>query len=348
MLYLNRYKNVFINRALRLLKKEKAERQYKYGEYGISKYLETAKELNIEIIPLGYKMFELRKGDVTKRIMSDLTLDSENPVTCRLCCNKYLTYKVLENNGIKNFPKHKLYTFEEIENAIRDFREWNCRVVIKPVNGTHGGTGVTVNIKNIKELKNAIAHSFVFDRKHFLMEQYIEGSHFRVMTLNGKYIYCSQRIPARIFGNGKDSIKKLIEKENAIRKNDKSEKSLYPILIDNDAIRKLKILNITLNTILEKNRELYIKDVSNFHSGGELWYIENVSEDIKRLCTRIAKILKIYLAGFDIITSDIGKSLEETNGVINEVNTSPGIDNMFLPNSNTHIAEVILKDMLNM
>ena len=69
------------------------------------------------------------------------------------------------------------------------------------------------------------------------------------------------------------------------------------------------------------------------------------------ICKKIAQILDIYLAGFDIITKDINKAFEENSGVINEVNTAPGIEDMYVEtNSGTrvHVAEIILKDMFNL
>ncbi len=183
------------------------------------------------------------------------------------------------------------------------------------------------------------------------MEQYIEGSHFRILVLKGDFLACSQRIPARITGNGKDSIKRLIGKENQKRSKDEIEKALCPIIVDNEVKRKLESINKTMNSILGNDEEIFVKDVVNLYAGGEVINIENVSEDIKTLCRKIADILNIYLAGFDIITTDITKSLDETNGVINEVNTSPGIDVMYkVTNYETRVdvANIILRDMFNL
>jgi cyanophycin synthetase len=321
-------------------------------EFSISKYLETAEKLEINITALGFGAYELTKGKITRRFMTNgLRIDKENVFTYKLCGNKYLTYKIMLNKGIRYFPKHRLYTFRDVRNTYRDFKEWNCPVVIKPCSGTSGGKGVTVSIRSIKELKKAICESFVFDRRAYLMEQYIEGSHFRVLTLKGNFLACSQRIPARIVGNGKDSVKKLIEEENRKRREDKSEKALYEILIDNEVKRKLKSINKTMDSILEKDEQVYVKDVVNLHSGGEVRNIENVSENIKDTCKKIGNVLDVYLAGFDIVTDDITKPLNRTNRVIYEVNTSPGLEAMYkVTNYDTHVdvAEIILRDMFNL
>ena len=44
----------------------------------------------------------------------------------------------------------------------------------------------------------------------------------------------------------------------------------------------------------------------------------------------IARLLKIRLAGHDVITPDISRPLSETGGVFNEVNTTPGLQHHYL------------------
>lgn len=352
MLHYKCLQAVLFNHIAKRLKGKKNDNShlYKYENYDISKYIEVAEKLNIDVEPLDFGVYEFRKGNTVRRLTSSVGYDEQDPVSCKLCGNKYLTYKVLEKNGIKYFPKYKLYKFQDIRKSYDDFKQWDCPVVIKPCHGTTSGNGVTVNIKTVRELKKAIAQSFVFDRKNFLMEQYVEGSHFRILTLKGDYLACSQRIPARIVGNGRDSIKKLIEKENQKRSNDKSEGALYPIIINNEVRRKLKSIGKSMGSILSKNEEIFVKDTVNLSAGGEVRNIENVSVDIKSACEKIAGILDVYLAGFDFITSDISKPLSETDGVINEVNAAPSIDVMYkVTNYETHvdIADIILRDMFN-
>lgn len=328
-----------------------APRRPPHEDYDLSRYLETAEKLNLEIIPLGCGMYELKRGNITRRFLRNISVEKENPVSCRLCCNKHLTYQVLERNGIRCLPRHQLYTFNDVGKTCEDFRKWNCPVVIKPCSGTHGGMGVTVNIRSLRELKNAIAESFIFDRKAYLMEQFIEGSHFRLLTLHGEFLGCFQRRPARIVGNGRDSIETLIHQENERRSRDRSPDALYPIRIANEVRRKLRSMHMSLSTVLKANEQVYLRDNINFSVGGEIDRVDDVSEDIKRTCRDIAAILNIYFAGFDIITRDITKSLGETNGVINEVNTSPGTNRQYLltqAGEPVHITELVLRDMFDM
>ena len=344
---------MLFHHAARLWKRSKVSvpRTCKFENYDIGKYLESAEKLSIRITSLGFGTYELRKGSITRRLMSNLCLDTENVVTYRLCGNKYLTYRVLLENGIRCVPRHEVYTFNQVEKTCKDFLDWQCPVVIKPCSGTSGGNGVTVNVRTLKELKNAICESYMFDRRAYLMEQFIEGSHFRVVTLKGEFAACVQRMPARIIGNGRDSIRTLIERENARRRKSAGEGALHPILIDNEVHRKLASMGGSMRTVLRADEEIFVRDTINFHAGGEQAEIDHVCDDVKRICGQIAEILDIYLAGFDIITNDIHRPLDHTHGVINEVNTSPGTEQMYTvreAGTRMHLTELVLRDMFHL
>ena len=66
-------------------------RRYKYETFDISKYLETAERLNINITPLGFGFYELQRGDIYRRFIRSLT-DKESALTYKLCGNKYIIY----------------------------------------------------------------------------------------------------------------------------------------------------------------------------------------------------------------------------------------------------------------
>jgi cyanophycin synthetase len=341
------------HRASHLWKRPKTRpaQEHRDENQGIDKYLETAEKLGISVTALGFGAYELRKGNITRRLTSSLCLDRENVVTYKLCGNKYLTYKILLEHGVSCVPRHQLYTFDDVERTCGDFVAWRCPVVIKPCSGTSGGTGVTVNITTLKDLKNAICESFLFDRRAYLMEQFIEGSHFRVVTLRGEVVACIQRTPARVVGNGRDTIGTLIRNENRRRSTTRGEDALYPIVIDNEVRRKLRSMHKSMASVPAVNEELYVRDTVNLHAGGEDRAIDRVGADVERICRAVAEIMDIYLAGFDIITSDISKPLEETKGVINEVNTSPGMERMYRltpPGPPVHVVELVLRDMCNL
>ena len=71
----------------------------------------------------------------------------------------------------------------------------------------------------------------------------------------------------------------------------------------------------------------------------------------RQRCRRTAKVLESIRRRFDIITRDITKPFAETKGVLNEVNTSPGLQCMYQlreDGTEVHIAEIVLRDMFGL
>ncbi len=298
----------------------------KSDPFEIKALADSAKDLNIVVEDIGYGAYEFKHGNTIRRLTADFKFDLENTFTFWLAGHKHLTYCLLEKYGITCLPFYKVYSFDTITDAKRTFLNRRKPVVIKPCFGTSGGQGVTVNIRDIRNLNKAVCNALMHDR-YFLMEDFIEGEHFRVLLLKGRLLGVSKRIPAKITGDGHNSIKKLIQRENAKRLKDDPITALYPINIDSEVKHTLGRYDISLEFVPPKGKEIFVRSIVNLHAGGEVEDVTKlVNDDIVNVCQKVTKIMDIFLAGIDVITSDITKPLSETEGVINEVNTSPGLD----------------------
>lgn len=73
----------------------------------------------------------------------------------------------------------------------------------------------------------------------------------------------------------------------------------------------------------------------------------HVCREIERLAARAACILGSRFAGVDLITLDPTLPLDKTGGVINEINTTPGLHHHYgLINDNASPAVEVLKHLL--
>lgn len=61
---------------------------------------------------------------------------------------------------------------------------------------------------------------------------------------------------------------------------------------------------------------------------------------------KAAHICELQVAGIDILTSDISKSLDETNGIIIEINATPGLRMHYYPTE--WIARTPAKDIVKL
>lgn len=231
--------------------------------------------------------------------------------------SKDITYNLLKEAGIstpktvgiykKNFNRKKL---------VKKLNTLSYPVIIKDANGSHS-RGVFANIKNRKEAENIIAQE-INNFPCLIVQEMIFGKEYRVLILGKRVIGALEMIPPRIFGNGKNTVRDLIkDKQTKTEKQTPFDKSLSEIL------RKQ---GETLNSIPQKNKEIFLRHNSCLAEGGEVKDVTNsVNKDIKLKCVEVNKIVGRYLSGVDIICDDIRKSLSEQKFFIIELNRKPDV-----------------------
>jgi cyanophycin synthetase len=277
---------------------------------------------NVKKLPIGTGIIEIYKND-KKIIMAG----SDAPVNFALgssfAKNKYYSNYFCKVNKIP-VPKH--IVCNDLKQVKKAAKKIKFPVVIKPLNLAHG-EGVIVNIKNIKDLlyESDIA---LEKYKTIAVEKYIRGRDHRLLVVDGKFVSSVMRIPATVIGDGKNSIKKLIniENKNPLRGVGYT-KPLVKIEI-NDETKKLLIKNeYTLDEVPRKGEVIYLKETSNQSKGGETEVItDKVHKSYIKLAEKAAKVIGLKYAGVDIVTEDISKDNYGNLGKVIEVNSFPGID----------------------
>ncbi len=297
----------------------------------------SAEHIGAEIQNLGHNWSMVKKnGSCTFLQGERVMLDSA--VTLELAGNKALIYRLLAEDG-HEVPKSLVFTLDSIDKAFKFQQEVAGDVVIKPM-ASWAGQGVTVNIKNAETLKKAASYASRFGDE-LLIEQHIAGDSYRLLFLNGELIDAVRRDPPQVTGDGIHSIKQLIGMENQQRLSADEIIALSTISIDSDCKRTLKEQGLTLDSIPSDGEAITIKTVVNHNNRYENHVIKDqVHEDIISQGQKICSQYRIELAGLDIITTDITKPLSETGGVINEINTTPGLHHHSLVSEQNMITPV--------
>lgn len=267
-----------------------------------------------------HSLCQLGYGENQKRIQATVTSQTSN-IAVEIACDKEETKDLLEQAEIP-VPKGEIIRSEEgLESALRRI---DFPIVIKPIDGNHG-RGITTNITT-KENAIIAFHAAKNVSRSVIIEKYIKGDDYRVLVINYKLVAAALRTPARVIGDGKSTIEKLIEEVNKHPKRGYGhEKVLTYITVDDMTLTILKNKNLTLKSILKKSEVLNLKDTANLSTGG-------TSEDVTDLvhpynvfmCERIARIIGLDICGIDIMTSTLTEPLPDTNGAVIEVNAGPG------------------------
>ena len=244
----------------------------------------------------------------------------------KIAVNKRFTQLVLEQYKIP-FPKS--YYFKkgkEISEETRTEMEHQFPVVVKPLDRGQG-CGITTNISTRETLKIAMDIAYKFS-KHIIVQKHIQGDDFRVTVVGEEVVAVTQRVAPYIIGDWIHTIQERIEEENKnpLRGEKKHTKPMNKIMIDNELSQTIAREGLSLESIPNKDQRVVLKGTANISAGGEARdKTDDIHPSIKIACGNIAKYLWLRLVGIDIMTTDITKPLEETQGVCLEVNDTPGI-----------------------
>lgn len=274
----------------------------------------------IELLQPGWWQVE-RDGNKTYVHGERVMLDSA--VMLELAGDKGLVYRLLAEAGYP-VPASQRFNSDLMAQAESFLRDSNGAVVVKPVNGW-AGQGVTVNIRNAEELKAAVRYAQRFE-DDLLVEQHITGDSYRLLFLGGRLIDAVRRDPPQVTGDGKQTVRQLIAAENRLRLTGDAITSLNPLNVDAECKKTLEAQNLGFGTVPAAGKSIALKSVVNQNNRMENHVVrEQVHPEIDAMGSAICRQFGLELAGLDLLCSDISKPLAETGGVINEINTTPGL-----------------------
>jgi cyanophycin synthetase len=268
-------------------------------------------------------MLQLGYGARQKRIQATLS-NNTSILAVELACDKEGTKNILSSAGVPVPMGTVIEYLDELEQAIADVGGYP--IVIKPLDGNHG-RGITININGAEEAESAYdLASKASKTRSVIVEQYYQGNDHRVLVINGKVVAVAERVPAHVLGNGQNTIKELIELTNQDpRRGDGHDNVLTKIIVDQTSQAVLQKQGYNLDSVLPAQEVAYLRATANLSTGGvAIDRTDEIHPQNVWLAQRVAKIIGLDIAGIDIVTSDISKPINETQGVIVEVNAAPG------------------------
>ena len=196
-------------------------------------------------------------------------------------------------------------------------------VVINPVDGRKS-SGVISEILDEITLKKWLYYvRQELGHWNIIVENHVFGEDHRVFVVGDKVVAALKRVPANVIGDGKHTIRQLIDKKNILRKNNPNlSKNL--IKIDKDTIYHLDILNYHLENVPDLNEVIYLRSISSISSGGDAIDItRSISEEEKSIAVKAIKAIPgLNHGGVDIIYDNNKKT---NNLHIIEINSGAAI-----------------------
>lgn len=267
-----------------------------------------------------YSLCQLGYGANQKRIQATVTSETSS-IGVEIACDKEDTKYLLEQAEVL-VPRGDIIGRESsLEAACRYV---GFPLVVKPVGGNHG-RGITVNIKNYEDALVAF-HAAKNVSSKVIVEKYITGEDYRLLVINNVLVAAAKRTPANVVGDGKSTIKELVDEVNKDSRRGYGHENVLTKITINDLTKTIiAVKGYTEDSVPAKGETVILKDTANLSTGGtaedvtDIVHPSNVS-----MAERISKIIDLDICGIDIMTTDISKPLEETGGAVLEVNAGPG------------------------
>ena len=284
-------------------------------------WTEAASEIGAEIEDIGHGFFLISRGGRQTHVRTD-RVPLDDSLSIEMALNKPLTYKIIAGQGAP-VPRHFEYRLSEMSSAADFLTQLGSRSVVKPAFGTGGGKGVTTRVASTSQLRKASFKAARF-QSTLLVEEEMEGASYRLLFLNGELLDAIRRDPPTLVGNGISDIRALIAAENEERLNGPA-KALSPLQIDLESKQSLAEQKLTLRSVPQKGQRIRVKNVVNENSSKENHVVRaQVHPSIVELCRRIVHE-RFELVGVDLLSRDISVPLEESGGVVSEINATPGL-----------------------
>lgn len=228
------------------------------------------------------------------------------------------------------FPVPRGDVIASLEEALAIAERIGYPVAVKPVMG-HKGIGVTAGVQDEQELEAAYSRAVqAIEEDHpvqIIIEKSISGKDFRLLCVNGRFVAATERCPAFVVGDGESTIGELIDRENrSSARGDTPTSPLGKIKTDEAMEVYLEQQRLSLNSVLERDRTVYLRKVANLSSGGfSIDATQQIHTDNIILAQDIAQHFRLTCLGIDVVARDLSESWKEGNFGIIEINSAPGI-----------------------
>ncbi|MCL6516630.1 cyanophycin synthetase [Alicyclobacillus sp.] len=257
-----------------------------------------------------------------RRLVEATVTDRTSAVAVDIACDKELTKRLLAAAGI---PVPDGAVAEDVEAAVAAFHRIGPPVVVKPFNGNQG-RGVSLNLTTEGEVREAYEIAQAFSPR-VLVEPYIVGRNIRFLVVDGRFTAASERIPARVFGDGLHTVQELIDAANAHPLRGMGhEKPLTRIRVDAVVLNTLRRQQLGLTSVPAPGQEVWLRESANLSTGGEAVDVTaDVHPSYARLAERVARVIGLDVCGIDMVVAHPEAPFDRRACAVIEVNAAPGI-----------------------
>lgn len=271
--------------------------------------------IHVEVVDAENGYFRLTLGGrsiVCRESLSEMT----TAIAMSRCQDKRVTLKLLGSAGIRVPAQADASDRQTIDAFLAE----HPAVVVKPVEGEQG-KGISVNLTGADEVQAAVERARQFcDR--VILEQYCEGRDLRIVVIDFKVVAAAVRRPPVVVGDGRSSVRALIEKQSRRRQAATGGESRIPV--DDETRRCVQSQGFALDDVPPLDHRITVRNTANLHTGGTIHDVTDQLHPVLRdAAEAAARELDIPVTGLDFLVP----AIDGPDYVIIEANERPGLAN---------------------
>jgi D-alanine-D-alanine ligase-like ATP-grasp enzyme len=284
---------------------------------------EAAAAIGATVVRRPSALLEVRRGGQRTWVQrQEVALD--HAMTLRASLEKSLAHDLLTELGIP-VPEHVVFDAVRLAPALDFLERHPGGVVVKPAGGTGGGIGITASVRTERQLRRAVLFA-ARKSSRVLVEALAGGDVHRVLFLDGELLDVVRREPPHVVGDGRASVRELIDRENTRRLEARGRACPSFLTITLDCVFELAKAGRTLATVPAAGERVRVKATTNHSGPADCHTVRTpLAVDAVEELGRAVAATGLRLAGVDVVTPDVTVPLAQSGGVVLEVNGNPAL-----------------------
>ena len=271
--------------------------------------------IHTEIIDAEGGLFRLSWGGRSVKCRESLS-ELTSAVALSICDDKRMTRRIVEAAGVRVPERIDPENPSAIDAALEKYGS----LVVKPARGEQG-QGVAVGLTTMSEVQTALTRARRLCPE-VLIEEQVQGEDLRLVVIDYKVVACALRRPPRVIGDGRSTLRALIEHQSRRRSAATGGESKIPI--DAETERTLAEAGYRLDDVAPEGVEVLVRKAANLHLGGTIHDVtEEVHPALIQAAIAAARAIDIPVTGIDLMVT----SPREPDYAFIEANERPGLAN---------------------
>ncbi|WP_312052098.1 N-acetylglutaminylglutamine synthetase [Brevundimonas diminuta] len=271
--------------------------------------------IQADIIDAEGGLFRLSWGGRAVRCRESLS-ELTSAVALSICDDKRVTRRIVEAAGVRVPRRIDPNDLSAIDDALETYGQ----LVVKPARGEQG-KGVAVGLKTMADIQAALLRARRICPE-VLVEEQVEGEDLRLVVIDYEVVACAVRRPPRVIGDGRSTLRALIEHQSRRRAAATGGESSIPI--DAETERTVAEAGYGLDDVAGEGEEILVRKAANLHLGGTIHDVtDEVHPVLVEAAVSAARAIGVPVTGIDLMV----RAPDQPEYAFIEANERPGLAN---------------------